>query len=104
MLYLCALSIKYCKGMANHLNIHIYGKVQGVYFRAGAVEVANKIGIKGFARNEGDGSVYIEAEGEEDILEQFIAWCHQGPSRAKVERVVTKQGEMKNYITFAIRR
>lgn len=90
--------------MKKHLNIHVYGKVQGVYYRANAMEIANNLGIKGFARNEYDDSVYIEAEGEEDILIRFIDWCNKGPARAKVERIVTKEGEMKNYTTFAIQR
>jgi acylphosphatase len=86
--------------MIKHLNIHIYGKVQGVYYRATAVETANDLGVKGFTRNEKDGSVYIEAEGEESILKKFIEWCHIGPSRAKVERVETEEGAMKNYSNF----
>lgn len=103
-MYLCALSVKYYRRMMKHLNIQIYGKVQGVHYRVNAVEAANNLGIKGFTRNEDDGSVYIEAEGEEDLLEQFIAWCRKGPAHAKVEQVITTQGEMKNYTTFAIQR
>jgi len=90
--------------MIKHLNIQIYGKVQGVYYRASAVEAANNLGIKGFARNEAEESVYIEAEGEEDNLKQFIDWCHKGPPRAKVEQVEVNEGEIKNYATFAIQR
>ena len=90
--------------MIKHLNICIYGKVQGVHYRVNAIEAANNLGIKGFARNEQDGSVYIEAEGDDDVLKQFINWCYKGPSRAKVERVVTEEGVMRNYTTFAIQR
>ena len=39
------------------------------------------------ARNESDGSVYIDVEGEEKDLEKFVEWCHLGPSLAKVEKV-----------------
>lgn len=35
--------------MAKHLNIHVYGRVQGVFYRASAMEIANKLDIKGFA-------------------------------------------------------
>lgn len=90
--------------MVKHLNIHVYGKVQGVFYRATAVETANIIGIKGFARNENDGSVYIEAEADEALLQQFIAWCQQGPARARVERVVTVESDMKNYTNFVIQK
>jgi len=90
--------------MAKHLNIYVYGKVQGVFYRAIAVETANDIGIKGFARNEKDGSVYIEAEGEEDELKKFIAWCYVGSARASVERVITEESDMKNYSNFVVQR
>jgi acylphosphatase len=90
--------------MIKHFNIHIYGRVQGVHYRVSAVEVANNLGIKGFARNEKNESVYIEAEGEENSLSQFVDWCRKGPSRAKVELVEVNEDEMKNYTTFAIQR
>lgn len=90
--------------MAEHLNIHVYGRVQGVFYRASAMDIANTLGIKGFARNEKDGSVYIEAEGENDALKKFIDWCNQGPARASVERVTTEKADMKNYSNFAVQR
>lgn len=55
-----------------HLNIKIYGQVQGVFFRASAKEEAEKLGVKIFPRNETDGSVFIEAEGEEEKLKKFV--------------------------------
>lgn len=73
--------------MKKHLNIYIFGKVQGIFFRATASEEAEKLGIKILAENKPDGSVYIEAEGEEEKLDEFIKWCHTGPSLAKVEKV-----------------
>jgi acylphosphatase len=90
--------------MVRHFNILVYGKVQGVFYRASAMETANLFGIKGFTRNEKDGSVYIEAEGEEEKLKKFIDWCNVGPARAKVERVVTEEAGMKNYSKFVIDR
>jgi acylphosphatase len=90
--------------MVKHLNIRVYGRVQGVFYRATAMEKAIQIGIKGFARNEKDESVYIEAEGEEDNLKQFILWCRIGPPRASVDRVTTEPASMKNYSNFVIQR
>jgi acylphosphatase len=90
--------------MAKHFNILVYGRVQGVFYRATAVETANTLNVKGFARNEKDGSVYIEAEGEEGALKKFIDWCYKGPVRASVERVVAEEADMKNYSNFVIRR
>jgi acylphosphatase len=90
--------------MVKHFNIYVYGRVQGVFYRATAMEIATNLGIKGFARNERDESVYIEAEGEEERLIEFIDWCYIGPPRAKVEKVVKEEGAMKNYSSFVIYR
>lgn len=85
-----------------HINIKITGKVQGVFFRASTKAVANQIGIKGLVRNEKDGSVYIEAEGDPAFLEIFINWCKEGPDKAKVESVELSDGELKNYRNFEV--
>jgi acylphosphatase len=90
--------------MIKHLNIKVYGNVQGVFYRATAMQAALNLDIKGFARNEKDETVYIEAEGEENNLEAFITWCRIGPPRASVERVTTEEAPMKNYSKFTIDR
>jgi acylphosphatase len=85
-----------------HLNITVTGKVQGVFFRASTKAVAAQLGVKGFVRNEPNGSVYIEAEGDDFSLESFLEWCHEGPERAIVEKVDTAEGEVKNYRNFEV--
>lgn len=70
-----------------HLNIYIFGRVQGVGFRVSAQSLANTLNITGFIRNEPDGSVYIEAEGEKNNLNKFLDWCKKGPSMARVEKI-----------------
>jgi acylphosphatase len=65
----------------------MHGRVQGVGFRYSAKDRANKFEIVGFVRNEEDGTVYIEAQGEEELLERFLAWCGKGPWLAKVDKV-----------------
>ena len=83
-----------------HLNIKIYGLVQGIFFRASAKEQADKLGITGFAKNMPDGSVYIEAEGEKNNLDKFIKWCNRGPILAQVEKVEVSEGSLKNFSEF----
>lgn len=88
--------------MKKHFNIKIYGLVQGIFFRATAKEQAEKLTITGFTRNESDGSVYIEAEGEKENLDEFIKWCHHGPSLAQVEKVIVTEGQLKNFSEFEV--
>ncbi|MEA2107409.1 MAG: acylphosphatase [Bacteroidota bacterium] len=83
--------------------IYIYGKVQGVGFRYSALQKANELSIKGFVHNKSDGSVYIEAEGKAEILEEFLVWCHQGPSWARVDNIKYEEIPLSNYKKFMIR-
>lgn len=69
-----------------HLNITIKGVVQGVFFRKSAQEEAYRLRIAGFVQNESDGSVYIEAEGMEEDLDEFIAWCNGEEKKAQTYR------------------
>lgn len=69
------------------LNIHITGKVQGVWFRGTAQEEAEKLGINGWAKNELDGSVTILAQGEPNQLDALLDWCQQGSDAAHVENI-----------------
>ena len=87
-----------------HISINVSGKVQGVFFRASTKTKADDLGVKGFVRNEPDGSVYIEAEGTEDVLKLFVAWCHEGPRSAKVHRVDVKESQYIGFTNFDIRR
>lgn len=80
----------------------VTGKVQGVWFRAATQEKAIELGLCGFVMNEKDGSVYLEAEGEKEKLDELVKWCHLGPPKSKVEKVEVKEGEAKNYTGFLI--
>lgn len=85
-----------------HINIKITGKVQGVSFRATTKAVADQMGIRGMIRNEKDGTLYMEAEGDDTLLEVFVEWCNEGPDRAKIEHVEVTSGALKNYQNFEI--
>lgn len=85
-----------------HLNITVSGKVQGVFFRDSTKAVADQLSVKGFVNNQPDGTVYIEAEGDDFSLDSFLEWCNEGPERAHVEKVEANSGELKNYRNFEI--
>jgi acylphosphatase len=86
-----------------HVRLRIYGKVHRIGFRFSAMQKAYKIGVFGYVQNAGDGSVYIEAEGEEVKLDEFVDWCKVGPQGARVEKIVVENGELCNYSSFDIR-
>lgn len=88
--------------MRKHLDIKIWGEVQGVGFRYSARVRAEGLGITGFARNEPGGAVYIEAEGGEKEIGEFVEWCKEGPGGARVEGVEAEEGEVKNFKDFSI--
>lgn len=84
--------------------IQVTGKVQGVFYRATTQKQANLLNIKGWVRNEADGSVLIDAEGDATTLAQFIGWCKQGPQRARVSQVSVTEEPVVGYQDFTIQR
>lgn len=85
-----------------HLRLTIHGQVQGVGFRFSARKEAERLGLRGFVRNEEDGSVTIEAEGEAEALDKYKAWCRHGPRFARVVRVDCAEGPVRGYESFEI--
>ena len=89
--------------MKRHFKIKITGRVQGVGYRAASKSKAMELGINGFVKNNLDGSVYIEAEASDEILQKFFDWCHFGPRFSKVESVELVEGMMINFNHFAVK-
>ncbi|MBI4645501.1 MAG: acylphosphatase [Bacteroidia bacterium] len=89
--------------MIKHYKITVTGSVQGVGFRYSVRNIAHNLGISGFVKNLYDGSVYIEAEAEQNILAQFVDWCKQGPKMAIVEHVDIKEAELNGFLLFEVR-
>lgn len=87
-----------------HYNIRVKGKVQGVAFRFSTHAQAIKLGLAGLVKNMPDGSVYIEAEGNEEAINKLIEWCYVGPPRSKVTEVDAVESELKGYRTFELKR
>jgi len=90
--------------MKQAVQLKIIGTVQGVFFRQSTVEKARELDITGWVRNCEDGSVEIEAEGDENLLRAFVHWCHHGPRNAKVVEVEEVVVEIKNRNKFEIKR
>ena len=73
--------------MVKRFQAIIIGNVQGVFYRASARDQAMALGLIGYVRNLPDGSVELEAEGEEGPLARLLHWCHHGPPGARVSEV-----------------
>lgn len=65
--------------------IYVRGRVQGVYYRAFALDAALRLGLTGFCRNLSDGRVEVIAEGDREVIESLIQQLRRGPWRARVE-------------------
>ena len=85
-----------------HLNIEVYGKVKGVYYRLTCKAVADQLGIKGFVMNRPDGSVYIEAEGDPHGLEELLEFCKEGPEGAEVKSLTQEEGALRGFKNFEV--
>ena len=80
----------------------VKGKVQGVFYRATAKEVADELGLTGWVKNTTEGDVEIVVAGEQLAIDRFIAWCYQGPRRAKVTAVTVSEHFETDFISFSI--
>jgi len=85
-----------------HLNITVLGRVQRVGFRFSAMEAACRHSITGFVMNSGNDGVYLEAEGPDENIKLFLAWCRKGPLGARVDHVQVQDAPMKNFTKFEI--
>ncbi len=90
--------------MTKHYNITVKGIVQGVWYRKNAQDKARELGIKGFVKNLPNGDVYLEAEGNEQLLKLLLDWCAVGPEYARVEQVSFEEAGLKSFCHFEIKR
>ncbi len=65
----------------------VSGRVQGVFFRAGAREQALVLGLAGHAKNLRDGRVEVLVSGRAEALDALEQWLWRGPPAAKVQQV-----------------
>ena len=93
--------------MTESASVHaiVYGRVQGVFFRAFVSRWAAELGLTGYVRNLRDReAVEVQAEGERRQLEKLIDYLEIGPPAARVEKVVTDWSEYSgDYLDFSIR-
>ncbi len=88
----------------NRIHLFVFGRVQGVFFRANTQRWAKELGLKGWVRNLPDGSVEIVAEGETGKLKKLMGLARKGPAGANVDYIeVEWENRRENFKSFEIR-
>ncbi|MEM4263961.1 MAG: acylphosphatase [Candidatus Woesearchaeota archaeon] len=87
------------------LHLIIHGEVQGVFFRDYVKKAAHFLKLKGWVKNNDDGTVEVVAEGTNDLLQEFLSKCKRGPVLAKVTKVdIMWEEATKEFDFFEVRR
>ena len=81
--------------------LRITGRVQGVGYRAWALQMASRLGLRGWVRNRSDGSVEAVIIGEEDAVDRMIEACREGPYAARVADVEVSDAADDGSVGFA---
>ncbi len=69
------------------VHVIVSGRVQAVGFRASCQHEAVSRGVRGWVRNQWDGSVEALFEGEAAAVDAMVRWCYNGPPAADVAYV-----------------
>ena len=82
-------------------HVLVSGRVQGVFFRAEAADLARGFGLTGWVRNLTDGRVEALFEGEKENVEKAVDFCRRGPPGSYVKNLDVKwedwKGEFKDF-------
>ncbi len=89
--------------MVKTVRLRITGRVQGVGYRAWAIETARNLGLRGWVRNRRDGSVELLATGPDDAVAALIEAAHHGPIAARVSEIRVDDDEGNGSFGFAAR-
>jgi acylphosphatase len=81
------------------LHAYIHGWVQGVGYRYFVVNTALTLGLRGYTRNQSDGSVEVLAQGTRSALERLLTLLQKGPSAAEVSEVHTHWGQPTEHLS-----
>jgi acylphosphatase len=85
--------------------VHVYysGRVQGIGFRYTAIDIAQDLGVSGWAKNLHDARVEVLAEADEEVLQDFLNRINQHFSRYIQDADVTWQQAQGEFRDFSIK-
>ena len=91
------------ESMIEALDIRVRGIVQGVGFRPFVYRLARRYIINGWVLNDLDG-VFIHAEAESALLDEFVTELHMNPpASARITEVELKEVPLQDCTAFEIR-
>lgn len=80
----------------------MHGGVQGVGFRYSARLQADRLGLAGWVRNQADGTVEAEVEGDVASVQAMLDWLAEGPPGAAVRTIDVSEVELRGERGFRI--
>jgi acylphosphatase len=78
------------EGDMKSVEVTVSGVVQGVYYRSSARREGLLRGLRGWVRNESDGSVRLHLQGGAAAVDDMLDWCRVGPPAARVSRLMVE--------------
>jgi acylphosphatase len=85
------------------MRVRVSGRVQGVWYRETCREMASRLGVAGWVRNDPDGTVVAVLEGEDADVDRLLDWMRTGPPHAVVADVVVAAEELHGEHGFVVR-
>lgn len=88
------------------IRVHVYitGRVQGVGYRYSTLNQAQNLGLTGWVKNTHDRRVEAVFEGDENIVEQMLKWCQNGPAMSFVTDIeINRLPYTGEFTTFTIK-
>ena len=90
--------------ISKRVHLLVGGRVQGVYFRQGMMETAEKNNVLGWVRNLPDNKVEAILEGNDSNVDAVVEWARFGPAGAVVQELkVTEEKYVREFSDFEIR-
>lgn len=87
-----------------HMRILIEGRFQGINFRYNTQKQARKLGLGGFVRTLSDGRIEIDVQGDEQKVDQILAWCQDEPQSSHIRTIMYRYDEPTERISdFTVR-
>ncbi len=88
--------------MKKSIRLTINGSIQPVFFNRFIKENADKLGLKGYVRNAGDGKAEIFLEGNSDSVDTMVPICKKGPQHSMIRNIQEKEEKFQDFKEFKV--